>query len=106
MNLVLCVPVGSILRRKYDEYQQGLTLDRVTLLQLEKATDRGLKDILDDIFLVYQNKKIRIDYQPLDENLVQNRNFSSLNPMLSAYHSSCGSEVPVTAVNLKTGAQV
>ena len=50
LNLVVCTVVKEVTEEHYR---------RKTLLQLEKATDRGLNDLISEIYLLFQNKKIK-----------------------------------------------
>ena len=54
LNLVVCTNVNEITEKDYR---------RKTLLELEKATDRGFNDLISEIYLQFQNKKRKIDWK-------------------------------------------
>ena len=54
LNLVVCTVFKGITREHYR---------KKTLLELEKATDRGFNDTISEIYLQFQNKKSEIDWK-------------------------------------------
>ena len=77
LNLVVCIVTKGITEEHYR---------RKTMLELEKATDRGFNDLISEIYLQFQNKKSKIDWT-LKKNKVFFRkiNFGSGNTLLRCF---------------------
>ena len=62
MNLVFCDEVYKYLKEHSQYTDDGYIRNNMTLLQLEKATDSVFDDIIDKIYLKFQNEIIEIEY--------------------------------------------
>ena len=65
MNLVICVNANETKKKEGDKYKYyytyyyDLNLTNITLQQIEEATDSVFNDTIDEIYLQFQNKKIK-----------------------------------------------
>ena len=68
MNLVFCVNANETKKKEGDKYQYyytyyyDLNLTNMTLLEIETATDSVFNDTIDEIYLRFQNKKIKTNW--------------------------------------------
>ena len=67
MNLVICVNANANKKKKkppqhYYSYNYDLNLINLTLQQIEEATDSLFNDTIDEIYLQFQNKKIKTNW--------------------------------------------
>ena len=68
MNLVICVNLNKTLKlegnkyRYYYTYYYDFNRNKMTLKQIEQATDSVFNDTIDEIYLQFQNKKIKTNW--------------------------------------------
>ena len=63
INLVICVNANRNYKKKYYyTYYYDLNRTNMTLQEIEKATDSVFNDKIDEIYLLFQNKKIKTNW--------------------------------------------
>ena len=111
MNLVICIFAESFYTKEYN-FEHG-EFDPIfmnkTFSELEKATDRGFDDAINEIYLEFMNKKIQVDWHLLKSEVIFRnfRNFfarcfkTQVKPIEPKYYSLFAISKLVVKINYK-----
>ena len=75
LNLAICIPVTNILTKDYNSINKHKDIYiSKTFSELEEETNRGFNDTVKEIYLKFQDKKIKIDYTMTSKILFRSNN--------------------------------
>ena len=72
VNLVICVSVVKILENEYEKKNLNSSINK-TFFDLERATDKGFTDTIEEIYLEFMNKRSKIEWILISKVLFRKR---------------------------------